>query len=176
MADIDFAHLSLKDALDMALLVEQRAEQAYRQLIKRMENNRTSKAARFFHFMAVCEAKHGYTLSERRKRLFGDAPCEVDSSLLNGIESPKTDQDQDVMPVLQALTIALNAEKTAYDFFDQAIPEIADEGVRQLFAELRQEEIEHQDLVKRVIDAVENEVDFDPDELVGESAAQAWRW
>jgi rubrerythrin len=48
------------------------------------------------------------------------------------------------------------------------MPEISDDDVKELFAELRQEEIEHQDLVKKVMAKVETEPDFDPKDFVDE--------
>jgi rubrerythrin len=48
------------------------------------------------------------------------------------------------------------------------MPEISDDDVKELFAELRQEEIEHQDLVKKVMAKVETEPDFDPEDFVDE--------
>ena len=148
MQDIDFAKLSLKDALDLAILVEDEAEERYREFVKQMEAHHTPGVARFFRFMAVNEAKHGKDLSERRKKLFGDDRTEVDRSMLWDVEAPEYNQARAFMSVQQALELALDAENKAYEFFDKAMPEISDDDVKELFAELRQEEIEHQDMVK----------------------------
>ena len=75
---------------------------------------------------------------------------------------------QGQVAVQEALELALDAETKAYEFFDQALPQISEQDVRELFDELRQEEIEHQDLVKKVMDKVETEPDFDPDDFVDE--------
>jgi len=168
MQDIDFAKLSLKDALDLAILVEDEAEERYREFVKQMEAHHTPGVARFFRFMAVNEAKHGKDLSERRKKLFGDDRTEVDRSMLWDVEAPEYNQARAFMSVQQALELALDAENKAYEFFDKAMPEISDDDVKELFAELRQEEIEHQDLVKKVMAKVETEPDFDPEDFVDE--------
>ena len=47
-----------------------------------------------------------------------------------------------------ALEVAMESEVKAYEFFDQALPSITDLSVRKLFEELRDEEIEHQRLLK----------------------------
>ncbi len=42
----------------------------------------------------------------------------------------------------------MESEIKAYEFFNNALPGIQDGSVRKLFEELRDEEIEHQDLLK----------------------------
>jgi rubrerythrin len=172
MQDIDFAQLSLKDALDLAVLIEEEAEERYREFVKQMEKHHTPGAARFFRFMAVNEAKHGQELAARRKALFGDAPREVERSMIFEVEAPEYYQTRAFMSVQEALELALDAETKAYEFFDRALPEIEDTDVRELFAELRQEEVEHQDLVKKVMAKVPDEPDFDPDDFVDAPVGQ----
>ena len=172
MQEIDFTSLSLKDALDLAILVEEEAEERYREFVHQMETHHSPGAARFFRFMAVNEAKHGQELAERRSRLFGDAPREVDRSMLFDVEAPEYYRTRAFMSVQESLELALDAETKAYEFFDQALPEISDNDVKDLFVELRQEEIEHQDLVKKVMATVEQEPDFDADDFVDEPKGQ----
>ncbi|HET9315886.1 MAG TPA: ferritin family protein, partial [Vicinamibacteria bacterium] len=74
--NIDLSGLSLKDALDLATLIEEEAHERYLELADQMEKHRTPEAARFFRFMAENEAKHGAELAQRRVSLFGDAPRE----------------------------------------------------------------------------------------------------
>jgi rubrerythrin len=171
MQDIDFANLSLKDALDLAVLVEEEAEERYREFVHQMETHHNPGAARFFRFMAVNEAKHGQELAQRRERLFGDEPRQVERSMLFDVEAPEFYRTRAFMSVQESLELALDAETKAYDFFDRALPQITDPDVKELFEELRQEEIEHQELVKRVMDKVESEPDFDPDDFVDEPQA-----
>ena len=166
MQDINFAKLSLKDALDLAILIEDEAEERYREFVKQMEAHRTPGAARFFRFMAVNEANHGKALTKRRTALFGDAPRGVDRSMIFDVEAPEYNRTRAFMSMEDALELALDAETKAYNYFDRALPEIKDPTVRELFAELLQEEIGHMDLVKRVMAAVPAEPDFDPDDFV----------
>ena len=172
MQDIDFKTLSLKDALDLAILIEEEAEERYREFVHQMETHDTPGVARFFRFMAVNEAKHGQELAERRAKLFGEEPRDVDRSMLFDVEAPEFYRTRAFMSVEEALDLANEAETKAYDFFDAALPELEDSEVRELFAELREEEIEHINLVKKVREKVQTEPDFDPDDFVDEPHAQ----
>ena len=76
-ATIDFASLSLQDALDLAILVEEEAQERYLEFVDQMEQHHTPEAAKFFAMMARNEQKHGEELRARRHGLFGDAPRRV---------------------------------------------------------------------------------------------------
>ncbi len=171
-ADIDFSKLSLKDALDLAILVEDEAQERYNEFAAQMESHHTADAAKFFRFMAHNEAKHGEELSARRKELFGDEPMSVDRSMLWDVEAPEIDEARAFMSIQQALEVALAAEVKAFDYFDRAFPEVKDPGVKELFAELRDEEIEHQDLVKQEMAKAGAADGFDPNDFGDEPAAQ----
>ena len=56
--DIDFAKLSLQDALDLAVLIEEEARERYEEFAHQMRLHHTHEAARFFRFMAGNEEKH----------------------------------------------------------------------------------------------------------------------
>jgi rubrerythrin len=76
------------------------------------------------------------------------------------------DIDFTKLSLKDALDLALDAETKAYEYFNQALPEIKNAEVRELFAELLQEEIEHMDLVKKVMAKVPQGLDFDPADFV----------
>ena len=78
--DIDFANLALKDALDLAILVEEEARDRYQELADNLEHHNTGDAAKFFRFMVGCEAKHGEELLQKRRELFGTESTAVDRS------------------------------------------------------------------------------------------------
>ena len=82
------------------------------------------------------------------------------------VEAPEFYRTRAFMSVQEALDLAKEAETKAYDFFDKALPQIEDNEVRELFAELREEEIEHINLVNKVMEKVETEPDFDPADFV----------
>lgn len=170
--DIDFTTLSLKDALDLAILVEDEAKERYEDFARQMETHHTTRAAGFFRFMAENEAKHGADLRARRQELFGAEPMAVDRSMLWDVEAPDFNEARAFMSIQEAFSVALAAEIKAYEYFDSALGEIDDASVRELFKELREEEIEHQDLVKREMAKVPPEPEFDPDDFVDEPKAQ----
>jgi rubrerythrin len=170
--DIDFANLSIKDALDLAILVEQEAEERYRELADNLEFHNTKEAAKFFRFMVTCEAKHGEELSAKRKELFGDQPVSVDRSMLWDVEAPGFEAAKAFMTLQDALDVAMAAERKAFEFFDGALPEVSDPEVRELFTELRQEEVEHMQMVRDQMKNIPRGDGHDPADFADDPVAQ----
>lgn len=148
---IDFAGLGLQDALDLAILVEEEAQERYLEFVDQMQQHHTPEAASFFSTMAQNEEKHGKELRARRRALFGDAPSRMKRSMLWDVEAPDYDQPRAFMSARQAMQVALVSETKAYEFFVQALPHIADAEVKRLFGELRDEELLHQSLVREAM-------------------------
>lgn len=169
---IDFASLSLQDALDLAVLVEEEAQERYLELVDQMEKHHTGDAARFFATMARNEQKHGEELRARRRALFGDAPARVKRSMLWDVEAPDYDQARAFMSARQAMRVALASETKAHEFFVRALPHVADPGVRGLFEELRDEEVLHQSLVREAMRALPGGDEPDPGDYEDEPVAQ----
>jgi rubrerythrin len=170
--DLDFANLSIKDALDLAILVEEEAEERYRELADNLEFHNTKDAARFFRFMVGCEAKHGEELSAKRQELFGDQAVSVDRSMLWDVEAPGYEAAKSFMTLQEALDVALAAETKAFEFFDGALPEISDPEVRELFTELRQEEVEHMQMVREQMKKIPDGDGHDPADFADDPVAQ----
>ena len=57
-----------KDALDLAILIEEEARERYEEFADQMELHHTPEAAHFFRFMAGNEEKHRAELAARRAR------------------------------------------------------------------------------------------------------------
>lgn len=169
--DLDFSSLSVRDALDLAILMEEEAKERYQDLAAHLEFHHTGEAAQFFRMMVGQEAEHGAELSEKRAQLFGDEPREVDRSMLWDVEAPGFEEARTFMSPHDALEVALAAEKKAFRFFDRALPEVTDPEVRKLFAELRQEEVEHQKMVRAEMAKLGPRDDFDPDDYADEPVA-----
>lgn len=148
---IDFASLSLQDALDLAILVEEEAQERYLEFVDQMEKHHTPEAAGFFATMARNEQRHGEELNARRRSLFGDAPRRMKRSMLWEVEAPDYDQSRAFMSARQAMEVALVSETKAHEFFVRAIPHMADPEVKRLFQELRDEEVLHQSLVREAM-------------------------
>lgn len=151
MKTLDLTKLTLQDALDFAILVEEEACERYGDLAAQMEAHNTQAAAVFFRFMVLNEAKHGHELTTQRRALFGTAPARVDRSMLWDVEAPEFGEVRPFMPAGEAFAVALHSEEKAYQFFADAIPHVADPDVKKLFEELMEEELVHQDLVRREI-------------------------
>ena len=169
---IDFASLSLKDALDLAILVEEEAQERYEEFAHQMDQHRTPEAAKFFRLMAVNEAKHGSELSARRIRRFGDEPKAVTRAMLFDIEAPDYDAARAFMSPRQAMQSALSAEVKAHGFFVAALPAIKDSDVKALFEELRDEELDHQQLVQAEITKLPPDPAVSDEDFVDEPAPQ----
>jgi rubrerythrin len=173
MADtVDFASLSLQDALDLAILVEEEAQERYLEFVDQMETHHTPDAAAFFAAMARNEQKHGEELRARRRSLFGDAPSRMERSMLWEVEAPDYDQPRAFMSARQAMRVALAAEAKAHEFFVRALPHIADPVVKSLFQELRDEEVLHQSLVREAMRSLPEGEEPDPGDYEDEPVAQ----
>jgi rubrerythrin len=169
---IDFASLSLQDALDLAILVEEEAQERYLEFVDQMEKHHTRDAAAFFAAMARNEERHGQELRSRRHSLFGDAPTRMKRSMLWDVEAPDYDQPRAFMSARQAMRVALASERKAHEFFVRAIPCLADPEVKRLFEELRDEEVLHQSLVREAMRSLPEGEEPDPGDYEDEPVAQ----
>ena len=169
---IDFGALSLQDALDLAILIEEEARERYEDLAAQMELHHTPEAARFFRFMADNEEKHREELSGRRIQLFGNEPARVSLGMIFEIEAPEFDEVRVFMSAREALQVAFRAEKKAWSFFAEAAPRIADLRVQALFTELRDEEVHHQRLVLAELEKTPPESALRQKDIADEPVAQ----
>jgi rubrerythrin len=146
---IEFRTLTLQDALDLAVSIEEEAKERYDEFVRQVGGGRyPGDAADMFRLMAGYEEKHAAQLAERRRELFGDAPRRITADQLDDVEAPDRGQPRVFMSARQALEVALAAEEKARDFFDGALRIVADPSVKALFEELRGEEEEHVRLVR----------------------------
>lgn len=169
---IDFAKLSLMDALDLAILVEEEAQERYEEFAAQMDQHNTPDSARFFRYMAKNESTHGHELSTRRGNLFGDARRTVSRSMIFDVEAPDYDSARAFMSPRRAMEAALASELKAHAFFVAALLSLKDADVRALFEELRDEEVMHQDLVKAEMTKLRPDPGFPEDAFVDPPVAQ----
>jgi len=144
---IDFAQLSLEDALDLAVLVEEEARERYDDFADFLERRYTPEAAGFFRFMARNEERHRRDLVHKRRARFGAGPSRLTRAAVFEIEAPAYDEMTAFMTAREALHVVLRAERKAYHFYCEALAQLRDPAVAALFRELRDEEVEHQRLV-----------------------------
>ena len=169
MAEFDFTKLDLRDALDLAVLIEEEAKERYEEFTKVVGGRYAGDASEVFRRMAINEAKHGAQLAQLRGSLFADQPRRVTRDLIDNVEAPEAIKARYTMSARTALEIAIESEIKAYDFFAQACRQASDPKVRRLFADLRDEEREHRVMLERRLPDFPPEVSFDedPSEEVG---------
>ncbi len=148
MPAIDVRTLDLKDALDLAISIEEEAQARYEEFAKVTGGRYAGDAGDMFRQMAGYEARHRANLASRRRELFGDAPRRVGADDLDDVEAPHRGSPRVFMSARQALEVALASEEKAEAFFADALREVADREVRALFEDLRDEERNHVKLVR----------------------------
>jgi rubrerythrin len=172
VSGIDFSRLSLCDAFDLAILIEQEAQERYEELAHQMEIHHTPEAAAFFRQMVQNEARHGARLAEQRTARFGDAPRVVTRAMLWDVEAPDYDQARAFMTTRQAMQAALRSEEKAHAFFVAALAHVDAPEVRALFSELRDEEVTHQALVTTELEKLPPDPAVEPDAFEDDPTAQ----
>lgn len=151
MTRIEFDKISLKDALDLAILIEEEAFERYNEFTEQLGHRYSGDACDFFQQMSGNEAKHVEQLRKRRESLFGQAPSLMKAEMIWDVEAPDEGSVRSYMSPRQAAELALEGEIKAYQFFDNALKYIVDSEVKKLFTELRQEEESHQEMLKKQI-------------------------
>jgi rubrerythrin len=92
--------------------------------------------------------------------------------MLFDVEAPDYDAARAFMTPRQAMEAALACEVKAQVFFDGALPMLKDGEVHALFEELRDEEIQHQALVRAELDKLGPDSGLSDEDFVDEPAAQ----
>jgi len=156
---IDFERLTLQDALDLAVLIEEEARDRYLEFAEQLATHHTPEVADFFGRMAQIEERHRAELIERRRTLFGTTPSAVERRNIFDVEAPEYGTARAFMGIRQALETVLAAEVKAYVFFSEALPRVKDPESRALFQELRDEEVHHQALVNSELARCAEKVD-----------------
>ena len=160
---LDLDALSLRDALDLAILIEDEARERYEQF-SQLGGRYEGDAGDAFRMMAAAEAKHGKELSDRRRKLFADEPSRVTRDMLDDVEAPDRGKPRVYMSPRDALEIALASEQKAHDFFANLVPRVKDADVKALFQELAQEEIQHQAFIRTKLERLPAGPDVEEDE------------
>jgi rubrerythrin len=172
MSKLDLAKLTLQDALDVAILIEDEAQERYQEFAEQLEKHHTGEAAEFFRVMVEQETKHGNELRQRRKELFADAPSKVSMAMIPRVETADYDATRAFMTPHQALRVGLASEVRAHDFYNEALAHVADTAVKGLFEELRSEELDHQAQIERLLARLGPEDTSNPNDFADEPVAQ----
>jgi rubrerythrin len=149
---INFAELDLRGAFDLAIMIEEDAQLRYEDFAKLLVNRDEMGAAAVFRAMAINEAKHRSELDTRRHLRFRHDP-RIEISVLepSAGEAPDESELTPSMTASDALEVALRAEIRAYEFYASTIPTLKDPEVRAFFEELKDEETEHQEMLRHKI-------------------------
>jgi rubrerythrin len=169
MEALDFKKIDLRDALDLAILIEEEAKERYEEFTKTVGGRYAGDASEVFRRMVINETKHRDQLAQLRDSLFPGQPLRVTRDQIDEVEAPERNKGRFSMSARRALEIAIESEIKAYDYFARACREATDEKVRRLFTDLREEEREHREMLeKRLPDfPPEQGFDEDPTEEVG---------
>lgn len=162
--NIDFSQLSLQDALDVAILVENEALERYTLFTEQLGHRYPEDAAAVFRKMAISEKKHADELSQRRLELFGTAPITVNKDALFDVEAPEISSIRWNMSPYKAFQLVLSSEEKAFSFYDEALSYVNDPDVSALFTELRNEESEHVRMITDFISELPPEAHIDLDD------------
>jgi len=137
--------LTVAELLLHALVIELEAMQRYRELADMMEQTGNRKVAKIFARMSDIEARHADIIDEQIRG--HSLPILTPSQYhWRGPEAPEnTDSNRlfHLMTPAQAMQLALDNEKRAYEFFADVVDDSTDEHVRELAAEFAVEEEQH---------------------------------
>jgi rubrerythrin len=141
--DLDFSKLDERDVLDIAVQVEEEAEDNYEQLASWTEADGTAETADFFRRMAGLERRHREQLISRRNELFPDAPERQTRRGVWEVEQPDWDAIGPGLTLEAAFDLAMEAERQAGEYYGSAIEFAHEPRVQELFEVLRRAEEEH---------------------------------
>ena len=98
-----------------------------------------------------------------------DAAGRGDTPIHDAVDANTAAARNATMSTLEAFEVGLQAEQKAHDFYDGALAGITDEDVRELFVELRDEEIEHVEMLRdamgKLPSSAGEKAEFDLDEM-----------
>jgi rubrerythrin len=144
-AETPVCEMSLSELLLHALVIELEAMQRYTQLAEMMELTGNKKVANIFAKMSQIEATHAEIIEEQIKGR--NLPMLTPSQYhWRGPEAPEnTDSARlfHLMTPYQAMSLALDNEKRAFEFFEDVVNDSTDERVREMAAEFAVEEEQH---------------------------------
>ncbi len=146
--EIDFSRLDPQDVLDVAIQVEEEAEENYEQLAGWMKADGNDEVAQFFAKMARLEHLHRNQIAKRRHALFGDAPARHSSRAVWEVEQPEYGEIDGAMTLEKAFDLAMDAERRAGEYYANALDYASDQQVIELFENLRDSEAEHLRLLR----------------------------
>lgn len=158
----EFTSLTPREALHVAIFIEERNADIYRQFAELFDgflDPESNEIAKTFSDMAEEEHRHGAALQRRYVERYGPEPCAItEEEIRDTIEVPRFPNGNifaiaraQVSPVPrnQALQIALAAEKSALKFYNRLVETTNDGELRGLYEELANDEDDHTRLLAK---------------------------
>ena len=156
---IDYRKLSLGDALELAILVEEEAKERYVELAEQMRQFHTPEAAVLFDQMARNEERHRDALVARRQESgFQTHRVPISRAMLFDVEAPEIGEARVFMTRRAAVLMALRGEVKAYEFFFEVSKKTEDPAIRALFESLAHEELTHQAMLRVELERLPAEI------------------
>jgi rubrerythrin len=158
---------TLDEFMAQAYAMELDAQQRYNDLADAMETHNNREVAELFRKMAVIESKHAAQIMAEMG--WKQPPAYAVAPAFEGYESAEQvpiDEVHYLMRPWHALQLALVAEQRAARFFSELAMSTQAEPIRKAAVELRDEELEHVELVKEWLTRVpqpEKDWAVDPD-------------
>jgi rubrerythrin len=142
--DIDFSKLNPQDVLDMAMQVEEEAQENYEQLARWMASDGKEEVEKFFLKMANLERLHHDQIAAQRLEMFGDSePRRSSTWVVWEVEQPDYDDIDADVSLERAFELAMDAERRAGEYYAGALEYTSEPRVIELFKKLRDAETEH---------------------------------
>lgn len=167
----DFADLTPQEALHVAIFIEERNAELYRQfaeLFAEFKDPDSLEIAQAFWEMAEEERRHGTYLQDRYFERYGTRACIVtEEDVRDMIEIPQLETSNifavarsqtAVSPRSTALQVALEAELTAQRFYARLTETTPDRQLRAMYAELTGFESDHTAFLQKKISEAQRAV------------------
>jgi len=166
----EFTSLSPQEALHVAIFIEERNHELYRQfadLFQQFGDPDSDEIADVFLDMAEEERGHGTLLQERYAQRYGEETCKItEEDIRELIEVPRLENDifaiaragATASPRHHALEVALAAEEGAERFYARLMEHTEDPDLYALYRELAAFENEHVALVRRKMEAARRDL------------------
>lgn len=144
---------SLGDLLAIAYQIESDAVERYNLLADQMETHNNAELVKVFRDLARAEGIHG----EEIRRLAGDFDVVGHARQIARIERMGIPQEVELdsahymMTPWHALQLSLAGEKRALAYFTHIVETATDPKVKAMAMELMEEEVEHVNLVNRLL-------------------------
>jgi rubrerythrin len=144
---------SVADLLALAYQIETDAVQRYSELTEQMETHNNQDLVKVFRDLARAEGVH----AEEIRKMAGDIDLTAHAERLARWKKGGSPEEADLgaahylMTPWHALQLALTGEKQALAFFTSILDSASDAKIKKMAAEFVEEEVEHVNLVHRLL-------------------------